>query len=94
MVYVKGASPFILCLVLEIADYVFAHILIKWRLLIDCDREKEENGYLQILTKLSFCFWHFCIAFLVICATTLCAASPALVDVANLCQSNTLWFIT
>ena len=87
-------SPFILCLVLEILDCVFARILTESRFLIDCDREKEKSGYLQILTKLSFCFWHFCIAFLVICATTLCAASPVLVDVANLCQSNTLWFIT
>ena len=46
--------------------------------------------YSHILTKLSFCFWHFCIAFLVRWATTLWV----LLDDANLCQSSTLWFIT
>ena len=52
----KGTSPFILCLVLEIADDVFARILTKWRLLIDCDREKRGKRLLTNPDEIEFLF--------------------------------------
>ena len=54
----------------------------------------KESVYSHIRTKLSFCLWHFCMAFLVRFATTWWAAKPVVEEDANLCQSNTFWFIT